>query len=235
MTSSPSSPHGYTIRILLFCAIYASATAAQIPEPFPPISGKPTGRPIPLSPDPLARYQWDPSTDFSQLQIYTVSKVPLSGIHASPSKAFINLKSLAEEKQKTDVRVKGPATLRLDYGVEHAAWLEVSSPDLCPVLSKVQASISEYNEPFVGKTHTLVSYGNCTEFRLEPNKELYEGVRFAWIFVGEGASFSMTDIRLVAQVKPMNYSASFQSSDAALTKSWYTGAYAARLNTMGCV
>ena len=116
--------------------------------------------------------------------------------------------------------------------MERAAWLEIESPDLCAVRSAVFGSISEYAEPFEGKTKVFISYKECKAFRLEPNPELYEGVRFAWVIVKQNVSFTITALRLVAQIKPMNYSASFRSSDESLTRSWYTGAYAARLNTM---
>ena len=37
---------------------------------------------------------------------------------------------------------------------------------------------------------------------------------------------------LLPQVKPVNYTGSFSSSDDVLERAWYTGAYGSRLNMM---
>jgi hypothetical protein len=112
---------------------------------------------------------------------------------------------------------------------------------------QVLASISEFNEPYPDKTRPLTKYGNHT-YRLETNPELYEGVRFSFlqfIFpsdsdydgedeeVGDGDAVQyveITDLSLVAKIKPVNYTGSFASSDPTLTEAWYTGAYGVRLN-----
>jgi hypothetical protein len=121
-----------------------------------------------------------------------------------------------------------------DFGVESAAWLEFDSPDLA---DSVEMSISEYNEPAVVntgaqnpvKTLVPVKYGNT--YRLELNKELYEGVRFGWIHIGKfSRPWHITGIRLVCQTKPTNYNGSFSCSDSLLTRIWYTGAYTVKLN-----
>lgn len=106
------------------------------------------------------------------------------------------------------------------------------------------ASISEFNQPYPDKTLPLTKYGKHT-FRLETNTELYEGVRFTFLqFIfpthnmggdDDGnrnvESFvEVTDLSLVAKIKPVNYVGSFSSSDPVLTRAWYTGAYGVRLN-----
>jgi len=125
--------------------------------------------------------------------------------------------------------------LRLDFGVERAGWFEFFSPDLSSA-SLIKASISEYNEPWPGKTLTVKAYdGNL--FRLETNDELYEGVRFAWIiYEPQGSpsdapvSWTITQARIVAQVKPVNYTGSFTSAESTLTAVWHAGALGSRLN-----
>lgn len=149
------------------------------------------------------------------------------------------------------VHGKEEGSIMLDWGVERAAWFEFDSPDLESVLSMmddtssnttamVTASLSEYNEPYPGKTKGLAKYYNrnkktgntTTTFRLETNDELYEGVRFTWIhFPVTPRPWHITRLSLVAKVKPMNYTGSFSSSDDSLTQIWYTGAYGVRLNT----
>jgi hypothetical protein len=40
----------------------------------------------------------------------------------------------------------------------------------------------------------------------------------------------MTKLTLVSKIKPINYTGSFEAFDKEPTKTWYTGAYAVRLN-----
>ena len=128
--------------------------------------------------------------------------------------------------------VKGPGSIRFDFGVESAAWLEFDSPDLS---GEVEMSISEFNQPpcpnAPGKTKTPVRHGHT--WRLELNKELYEGVRFGWIHVRRfDQPWHISAVRLVCQIRPVNYNGSFSCSDPLLTRIWYTGAYAVKLNLL---
>ena len=99
---------------------------------------------------------------------------------------------------------------------------------------------SEYNEPWPGKIQALKSYAGG-QHRLETNAQLYEGVRFAWIIfdppattepAAEVAPWHITGLKIACQSKPVNYTGSFNSSDAVLAQSWYSGAYGSRLNMM---
>ena len=72
-------------------------------------------------------------------------------------------------------------------------------------------------------------------YRLEPNKELYEGVRYAWLLFepprgATVAPWTISGLRIVCKVKPVNYTASYASSDTLIERVWYQGAYAVRLN-----
>jgi hypothetical protein len=104
---------------------------------------------------------------------------------------------------------------------------------------EVEMSISEFNEPAVfnpGSQHPVKTrrpekYGST--YRLELNNTLYEGVRYAWIHVKELRGTAMLkNIRLICQVKPVNYQGSFACSDNMLTRIWYTGAYTVKLNLL---
>lgn len=64
--------------------------------------------------------------------------------------------------------------------LQRAGWLEFESADLGSQASAVTASISEYNEPWPGKTRTPTPYSGGM-YRLETNPELYEGVTYGWI------------------------------------------------------
>ena len=84
------------------------------------------------------------------------------------------------------------------------------------------------------------------------DKQLYEGVRFAWLcfavrcpWTGGDAApaptvtppaikpWRITALRLVAKFQPVSYTGSFASSDERLEKVWYTGAYGIRANMQG--
>ena len=206
--------------------------SAPLVEPYPLLSGdNPAGGPaVPTSPDPLVRTTWGSGVNTTGLQRYETTK-PVA-VLADPPSSFSGLASLHTDSPH--VTVSGPGSLRLDFGGEHPAWFEFESPDLAqqPPSSTVLASISEYNEPWNGKTQKPKAYAGG-KYRLETNPQLYEGVRYAWIFFdaqptaeGEGvaAPWHITGVKIVSQVKPVNYTGSFHSSDDVLTGSWYSGA-----------
>jgi hypothetical protein len=205
---------------------------SPIAEPHPYVStGSFTGPAVPESPDPLVAYRWPSPKATDGLEIYLQKP---SVVSCDTEASFDNLGSLTTEQP--NVTVKGTGSIRMDFGLESAAWLEFDSPD-CP--GGIEMSISEYNQPAIVnqmplhpvKTLAPVKYGNT--YRLELNKELYEGVRFGWIHVRSFTSaWHITGIRLVCQVKPVNYKGSFSCSDPMLTRVWYTGAYGVKLNLL---
>jgi hypothetical protein len=131
----------------------------------------------------LVSYRWVNPKATDGLEIYTLKPVKVTADNPS---SFPNLNSFTSDSPS--VTVTGTGSIMFDFGVESAAWLEFDSPDLTDSDS-VEMSISEYNEPAVVnagaqnhvKTLAPVKYGNT--YRLELNKELYEGVRFGWIHV----------------------------------------------------
>ena len=190
-----------------------------------------TGVAAPESPDPLVAYLWQQPKATDEPQLYVLRPV---GVAATPTAAFDNLP--AATAAQGAITVRGTGSLRFDFGVESAAWLEFDSPDLN---GSVEASISEYNEPAIVnvgaqtpvKTMPLVKHGHT--YRLELNKELYEGVRFGWIHVRSfGQPWHITDVRAVCQIKPANYDGNFACSDPLLTRIWYTGAYVVKVNLL---
>lgn len=206
-------------------------------EPYPYLNGGAfTGPALRNFPDPLGSYVWPPGTNASQLQVFFVSPTTVSG---TPSSAFVNLDSLTGAEQWATV--SGPATLQFYFCVEFAAWLEFDSPNLSAGdAAQLTMSLSEYNEPemspFGFKTGKPVPYkrsdGNVT-YRLETNPGLYEGVRFGWLTYNGTATFNITGLRCVAQVKPTNWVGSFQSaSDNLLTMIWYASAYTVKANLL---
>ena len=193
---------------------------SPISEPYPyVVTGSFCGPGVPESPDPLVAYRWPNPKASDGLEIFLLKPGTVS---ADRSASFDNLASLTG--RSPDVTVTGPGHIRVDFGVEAAAWLEFDSPD-CP--GGVEMSISEYNEPGHEKTLAPVRHGRT--YRLELNRELYEGVRFGWIHVTSfRRPWHITGIRAVCQVKPVNYDGGFSCDDPLLTKIWYICAYSVR-------
>lgn len=192
----------------------------------PPLSAVPAGKKIPQSPDPLAHYRWDDPKATDGLEIYTLS--PVSVVVDEPASATIHADS--------SLTITAPCNIRFDFGQVNAAWFEFDSPGF---EGEVEMSISEFNEPAVfnagsqhpKKTATPARHGQT--FRLELNKELYEGVRFGWIHIRSlNKPMEIRSPRLVCQIKPTNYNGSFETNDTLLTRIWYTGAYTVKLNLL---
>ena len=190
-----------------------------------------SGPSVKESPDPLIAYRWKETKADDSLQIYLLRPVRA---YAEKADSFEGIGTATGPKPS--IKVKGAGSLRFDFGVESAAWLEFDSPDLS---GTVEMSISEYNEPAIVnsgpanpvKTAIPDKFGNT--YRLRLNEELYEGVRFGWIHVRSFTrEWHITGVRLVCQTKPANYEGSFSCSDSLLTRIWYTGAYTVKLNLM---
>lgn len=233
---------GAAVLVLVVVVVAAAEerpASHGITEPHPWLNGaNASGAPaVAPSPDPLVGTTWAAGRYERHnrvVQLYNTTQferwesVPAGSLAVS-----------SEGVSGVSVTVHAPGSVRIDFGVEHAGWVEFSSADPAAVnaaaAGRLLASISEYNEPYDGKTKPVVAYAGGV-FRLETNPELYEGVRFVWIFVEADKAaaafepFVLTNLRLVSQVKPINYTGGFASSDAVLTSAWYTGAYGSRLN-----
>src|ERR1035437_1170847 len=219
-----------TIAAAAKARVRLSVESPPADEPYPCLhGGEFKGPAVPESPDPLVGYRWRAPSDDDGLQSYILRPVAVS---AGPGRPFEN--PSAATAGRGAVLVKGSGSLRFDFGVESAAWLEFDSPDLS---GSVEMSISEYNEPAIVnagaqspvKTKAPVRHGNT--WRLELNKELYEGLRFGWVHVRSfDRPWHITDVRAVCQIKPANYDGRFACSDPLLTRIWYTGAYGVKVN-----
>jgi alpha-L-rhamnosidase len=206
------------------------STGSPINEPYSLLHGGGFDGPMVLeSPDPLVRYRWNNPEAADSLQVYALSP----GASFTETPASFKIAEIPSGQQDS-ILVEGVGSIRFDYGVESAAWLEFDSPDLT---GAVEMSISEYDEPAIentGPAHRFKTfqprrYGNT--YRLELNSELYEGVRFGWIHVRVfERPWHITAVRAVCQVKPTNYVGTFSCSDPMLTRIWYTGAYSVKAN-----
>ncbi|MDR0815305.1 MAG: hypothetical protein LBN37_06100 [Bacteroidales bacterium] len=213
------------LSVLFNLLLVGTMLSQTPPEPYPPVSGSFSGVKVPHSPDPLVAYRWAKPQAADDLEIYTLS--PVSVQADKPANATVKASS---------IHVTGACNLMFDFGQVNAAWLEFDSENLS---GEIEASISEFNEPAVfnagsehpKKTARPVRYGNT--WRLELNKGLYEGVRFAWIHIRQlDRPADISAVRLVCQIKPANYEGSFSCSDTMLTRIWYTGAYDVKLNLL---
>ena len=191
----------------------------------------------------------DGGFDPKELQIYAS---PPESWTSDPPDAFRVSKARKNESESrqsmhgdvmhVNVEIWAPGTLTLDFGVERAGWFEFDSDALSSddddddgeLLSYLTCSLSEFNLPLEDKTKVPVRYENS--YRLETNDELYEGIRFAFIMFYPPNdhpvtySIRLANVRVVGRVRPVSYAAHYASSSKLLTKVWYTGAYAVRLN-----
>ncbi|WP_214225074.1 alpha-L-rhamnosidase C-terminal domain-containing protein [Pedobacter sp. B4-66] len=216
----------FTVAFLMLCQSFGQYVLAQN-SIYPPITATKRGALNPLSPDPIFNYSWDNPKASDGLESYNLK--PLSWTTSAPG-SF----DMKEFKQNDVIVVNGIGAIRFDFGQTNAGWLEFESEDL---IDSITMSISEYNEPSIvnsGAVHpvkTLKPVKHGQTYRLELNPELYEGVRFGWINVlSHQRAWHIKNLRLVCQVKPVNYKGSFSCSDPELTKIWYTGAYNVKLN-----
>ena len=218
----------YALLGVSLCLGYPPSAQTPI-NGYPPISGKKTGQPNPLSPDPIFNYTWVHPKASDDLESYTLR--PHRWVASNP-KSF----DMSDFTATDVVAIKGKGNIRFDFGQTNAGWLEFESEDLA---DSITMSISEYNEPAIVnegavhrfKTLTPVKHGHM--YRLELNPELYEGVRFGWISVlKHEQTWHMKHFRVVCQTKPVNYQGNFSCSDRELTRIWYTGAYTVKLNLL---
>ena len=215
------------VSLSLACCVTCTPQKENtIQEPYPQVRGRFSNAEVPQSPDPLVACRWEHTEYTDSLEIYTLS--PVSVIADKPEYVVI--------KDVQSMRVTGACDLMFDFGRVSAAWLEFESHNLD---GDIEASISEFNEPAVfnaGSEHPVktavpVRYGNT--YRLELNKQLYEGVRYAWIHIRKlNHPADISSVRLVCQTKPANYEGGFTCSDTMLTRSWYTGTYGVKLNLL---
>lgn len=195
-----------------------------ISEPYDYVNGGSfTLKEVKASPDPMLQYVWNnPQTD-DHLQSYVILPSKIEAILGGQN--FSGLST--GNNEQCHIRVNGIGVLRIDFGVELPAWLEIDSSDLS---GEIEMGISEYNvSELCNKIRKPIKYGNT--YRLELNNELYEGVRYGFIYVNQfDREFTITGVRAVCQVKPANYTGSFDSDNELINKIWYVGAYDVRAN-----
>jgi hypothetical protein len=221
----------------------------QAPEPYPPLFGFEAhgNPPVPLSPDPLISYTWpSATTDASQLQSYRLTQN-----HHGFHQRVIFPKSAISILPSGAIQIQDSVTMQWDWGVERAAWFEILLQGITDTDGwKVEMALSEFNSVYPGKrrvpqrypnnkTNRNASEGTTYTYRLETNDELYEGVRFTWLYITKTKSQSaandnqlllLIDASIVSKLKPISYMGRFASSCPKLTQIWYTGAYGVRLN-----
>ena len=197
-----SSPAALLAPLAVAAAAAAASPAGETvarrspaPQPYAYVSGgKATDAPA-SAVDPMAGYVWDSPKAADKLQVYVMT--PARATDKTNSGSFVGLDTASRER--CDIRVNGTGTILVDFGVELPAWLEFDSPDLS---GSVTCAVSEYNEVYRAwgnKTRAPKKVGRNT-YRLVLNRELYEGLRFAFINVRKfDRPFTITAIRAVAQ------------------------------------
>jgi hypothetical protein len=230
----------HSTALLCAAALLALGACTAIPEPYGLLSGGAfDGPPVPASLDPLVSYVWGPGANFSAMQVFLLPPVKAA---AAPAAAATGLPTLSAPYGSAAAVVTANATLMLDWGVEHAGWLEWAVAAAVDPRVTVIGGLSEYNtlSPVTGLM-AGTPYDGGLQFRLELNKpgmNLYNGLRYAWLILtfapscGPECAVTLTGVQAVAQVLPMNYEGSFASDDSVLDRVWYTGAWSTRVNLL---
>ena len=117
------------------------ARRSPAPQPNAYVSGGRAAETPKAAVDPMAGYVWDSPKATDRLQVYVMT--PAGATDKSNSGSFAGLDTASREK--CDIRVNGPGTILVDFGVELPAWLEFDSPDLS---GDVTCAVSEYNEVY---------------------------------------------------------------------------------------
>lgn len=228
-------------------AFLLAQTTAQVPEPYSWLNGGAYSGPIlPYSLDPLASYQWGTAANYSDMQIFPVNVIVA---RASNVSSVLQLDSIiASEFGSAATNVTDNCTIMIDFAVEHAAWLELSFATDIPSYASVNVAISEFDKPRPSAAAggaadgKLVAYPGA-QYRFETTKQLYDGLRYAWITVAFASScysggvntcapLRITGVRGVAQVLPFNYSGFMTTSDPVIDRIYYQGAYSTRVNIL---
>ena len=221
---------------VLLAAVVAQL-AAGAPEPYATIGpGSMSGPAQPASRDPLVAYRWDADAVTSKLQIFSVKPVSVA---AAPTAAATGLQTLVDAAYGSGNAVLSASlSIMIDFGVEHGAWLELQLAAGLPAGWNVTLGISEYNAHKAASVGPPMAapkvYDAGTTLRLETNSLLFDGLRYAWMdarcTVSTCAPITVTGVRAVAQILPMNYTGSISTGDLELDRIWYTGAYSVRVN-----
>ena len=223
-----AAPLGYTRQIPGLPHAQLIRRGSPIAEPYPALQGGSfSGPKVKLSPDPLVAYRWPHPRASDGLQTYALRP---TAVYTQAPKSFSNLNSATT--RQCNITIHGTGAIRVDFGVESAAWLEFDSPDLNG--RKVELGVSEFNSPAHEGDSIGVPEKIGDTYRVRLNPQYYEGVRFGWIYIRNfsGKPWHITAIRAVCQIKPTNYTGSFSCSDPMLTRIWYTGAYTVKLNLL---
>ena len=214
------------------------SVSALFPDVYPPLSnGSFSGPLVPQSPDVLVAFEWDPSFAGGFLQTFPESP---SRVAANPATAASNLSSLLLPFGAASASLDASANFSeviISFATEHACWLEILVPGGVPAGGSLLGSVSEYNSPEQHPFFPLAQRGTEPgELRLETNAALYDGLRYAFLRYSctngtTCAPLPLAGVRRTCQVLPLNYTGAF-SSDDDLTRIWYTGAFAVRVNAL---
>lgn len=251
---------GWVLAALAVVAL--SRTVAHPPPGSPPpfplwanlSGGAFSGHQPAANPDPIANYSWNAETVQSSaashtLQSFAVLPQEAQAVVGPPPDGLPTL--LAGCSVPGNAVISGPGTVRFCFGVELAGWVELLSPDLTPAQAgAVTMSVSEMSVPQAygysdghrnhaksWKTaHLRQHAGGVWRLEFHGNEQLYEGLKFAFLHVSANLtkSFSVSAVRAVAQVKPVNWVGGWGTGGAfpLLDRAWYVGAYTVKLNLL---
>ena len=216
-------------------SIHVLAAATGDISPYPKVhGGSRAGAKVAASPDPLVDYRWELQALPDPFAYQSFTGLPIVA-SAEPAAAFEGRATVASAG--STVHVHGQGVITVKFAQEAACWVEFDSVGLSASGAMLDMTLSENRLP--GEVHNLqpkaYNASGTTTYRLEPNNQLYEGVRYVFINVTAAgtAPWAFSNLRRVCQVVPTNYEGSFHSSDDTLNRIWWTGAYTARVTMVG--
>lgn len=233
---------GFPLRLSVLLTLGARIALGAFPQPYGPLSGGAySGAPVAVSPDPLVAYQWGADAAYGILQTFSE---PPKRASAALAAAVSHIETLTTAAfGSATASVTADALLMLDWGREHACWLELVVPGGVPAHVSLTAGISEYDAPRPGAFEAPVQRGDAMgELRLVTNAALYDGLRYAFLQFsfdtsqcpgGSCPPVPLSGVRRTCQVLPLNYTGAFATSgDPELEAIWYTGAFSVRVNAL---
>eukprot|EP00041_Stephanoeca_diplocostata_P005151 m.57440 g.57440 ORF g.57440 m.57440 type:complete len:563 (-) comp15606_c0_seq8:2219-3907(-) len=202
-------------------------------DPYPQIHGGQRKGSIPAgSPDPFGNYEWNLKELPERFAYQSYSDIPVHIVGDPVQKdGFLDLDTLTSPNGSAMIRGAGFITAK--FVQEGACWIEFDSASLAESGAIVFMSVSEGAIP--GEVYDIPPTQYGSTYRLETNKQLYEGIFYTFINITHAGTkpWALSNLRRVCQVVPTNYEGSFSSSNDLLNSIWYTGAYTIKITQVG--
>ena len=139
----------------------ATSSPTILWEPLPPLTGGKADAiaATPYSPDPHHSFGFASTWSRQPSALGRETVTQALDVHAWPPEAFQGLQSLL--RPPTDVLVRAPGWIRLDFGVERAGWVELETTGISGTPSEAQlhGAVGESDAPAPMFSSAFKPYG----------------------------------------------------------------------------